>query len=390
MKAKTCLLVGDGTVSTGFARVNHAYMGGLIRAGWDAKMLALHYEGDPHKYTYDIYPARSVLKGAFDPWGVTRTMQLVNELRPDIVCITQDPWNFPKYVDKIGNTPIVASIAVDGMNCMGGALNGLAHAVFWTEFGREQAALGGFRGSASVIPLGVDLDAFTPGERDEARQRLGLPEYIRDSFIVGNVNRNQPRKRLDLTIMYFAEWIKCCDVRDAFLYLHLAPTGDQGIDVGQLMKYYGIVNRLIHSEPEIGPGSRLPTLVDTYRSFDVQVTTTQGEGWGLTAMEGMACGVPQIAPAWAALGEWAAPAAHLVECSSVICTPNKVNVIGGVADREAFIATLDHLYRSPAVRTSTAKNGLELVAQPQYRWEAIGDAFAATLEEVLCRKTVSV
>ena len=32
---KTALLIGDAVVSTGFSRMNRAYMDGLARAGWD-------------------------------------------------------------------------------------------------------------------------------------------------------------------------------------------------------------------------------------------------------------------------------------------------------------------------------------------------------------------
>src|SRR4030042_4693883 len=109
-----------------------------------------------------------------------------------------------------------------------------------------------------------------------------------------------------------------------------------GYDVRQLMRYYGFTKedkRLILAEPHIGHGVEEEMLPSVYSSFDVQLTTTQGEGWGLTTMEGMACGVPQIVPDWSALGEWAREAALLVPCSTHAVTPNGVNVVGGAPDK---------------------------------------------------------
>ena len=136
-------------------------------------------------------------------------------------------------------------------------------------------------------------------------------------------------------------------------------------------------------EPHIGHGVDEGQLVNTYCSFDVQLSTTQGEGFGLTTFEGMACGVPQIAPNWSALGELCKDAAFLVPCTTHACTLNGINVVGGIADREATIAALDLLYRDRELRAQMREKGLALVAQPQYRWENVGVAFAEAIEAAL-------
>ena len=381
------LLIGDAVVSSGFARLNHAYVDGLVAAGWDVHVLALNYLGDPHKLKVPVYPCYGYAGG--DAFGLKRTKELVERLRPDVVCVTNDPWNIPEYVKRIGNTPAVASVAVDGLNCRGAGLNGLANAVFWTDFGLFQARQGGFTGEANVIPLGVDLDVYKPYRRSEVRDRLRLGA-LRDAFIVGVVGRNQPRKRLDLALVYFAEWVRTHDVRDAYLFLHVGPTGDAGYDLEQLGRYLKISNRLIISSPEMGLGVEERALAEMYSAFDVMLSTTQGEGWGLTHMEGMACGVPQIVPDWSALGEWAATAAWLVECSSVSCTPNDINVIGGVPDRGMTVAALNHLYSDKAERERLAGAGLELVLQERYRWKNIGERFADVVKSVLTPKKLGV
>jgi len=372
------LWVGDAAVASGFAKCTHHTLE-VLRRSWEVEVVGINYQGEKHTYPYHIYPA--TMPGG-DAYGVTRMAKVLSSFRPELVLVQNDPWNLPAYMRRAGNATIAASMPVDGKNCRGRDLNGLAMAIFWTKFGQHEAELGGYTGPSAVVPLGVDLNIFTPGDKGKAIATMGLPPRLEKAFIVGNINRNQPRKRMDLTISYFAEWVKSFDVQDAYLYLHVAPTGDKGYDVSQLMKYYGLSNRLIIAEPPIGQGAREETVVNTYRVFDAQINTGQGEGWGLTTMEGMACGVPQIVGDWAALGEWVGDAAMKVKCTEISCTPDNVNAIGGIPARNQFIASMDHLYRSQKDRDELRRRGLELVSRPEYRWESIGTEFGNALNQI--------
>lgn len=56
-----------------------------------------------------------------------------------------------------------------------------------------QAALPGVK--ADLVPCGIDVDLFAPGDQAAARQRLGLPEGRRLVLFVGE---QRPEKRLDI------------------------------------------------------------------------------------------------------------------------------------------------------------------------------------------------
>ncbi len=371
------LWIGDAAVSTGFARCTHKVLD-VLQHHYEVHVLGLNYQGDPHPYPYPIYPCNP----GGDAFGVGRTKWMVDRVQPDVIVIQNDPWNIPAYIDKIENPNIkvIATMPVDGKNCRGNWLNSLDLAIFWTKFGLDEAREGGYTGPADVIPLGVDLNLYCHRPKKNVRKALaGLPEEIHDAFIVGNVNRNQPRKRLDLSISYFAQWVKDCNIDDAYLFLHVAPTGDQGYDVRQLMKYYGLNKRLILAEPEIGLGVQEIELAHLYCVFDIQLSTTQGEGWGLTTMEGMACGVPQIVPDWSALGEWVGDGAIKVPCSEIAVTPNNVNVVGGVPDRRDTVEALNDLYTQPKLREQLFRAGRKIVNKPEYRWGRIGLRFVEAL-----------
>lgn len=377
------LYIGDAAVSSGFAHAAHRGYLAKVHEHYDVHCLGINYLGDPHQWPYPIYPCHDYNGG--DPYGTYRLPKMIKKLKPDVLFIQQDPWNIPAYFAVLENAkvkapPTIGVIAVDGLNCRGRALRHLEKVVFWTEFARNEAVKAGFEGESSVIPLGVNTGIYKPMSKVEARRIVGIPEH---GFIVGNVNRNQPRKRLDLTIAYFAEWVKVHEIDDAYLYLHVAPTGDRGYDVEQLMAYYGLQHRLILSEPEIGHGISERGMMATYNAFDVQITTTQGEGFGLTTLEGMACGVPQIVPKWAALGEWATAALQVQCIREHIVTPDNINSIGGVASSLAFVEALQSVYSNDILRHRMSEEGLKLANGVQFDWDTIAESWLETFSDFI-------
>ncbi len=206
------------------------------------------------------------------------------------------------------------------------------------------------------------------------------PGVASDAYIVGVVGRNQPRKRLDLAMQYFAE---CRELNDALLYMHVAPTGDCGADLRALTLYYGLAGRVILAEPDIGSGVGEDIMPLVYSSFDVLFTTTQGEGWGLTTMEAMACGVPCVVPDWSALGEWPSDAVIKVPCTSTALTAPinaRAYTIGGVPDKAAMIAELAALRLDADLRAEDGVRGFLRAREPRFAWDAVGDAVRAVVE----------
>lgn len=375
---KKLLWIGDAACDTGFARSTHSVLETLQRH-FEVIVLGINYHGDPHSHPYLIYPAG--VKG--DPFGVNRVKALARKEQVSLVVIQNDTWNIQPYLQQLeGAYPVAAVLPVDGLNVKGRALNDLQLGVFWTQFGLEEARRGGFSQPATVIPLGVDLKAFQPRDRSVCRKNV-LPERLlngavsQDIFIVGNVNRNQPRKRLDLTLSYFAEWIKKYAIPDAYLLLHVAPTGDPCFDLRQLAQYYNVADRIILSGYDKSFSAE--SLTQLYGVMDVGLSTTQGEGWGLTTMEGMACGIPQIVPEWAALAEWTREAVELIPCSEIAVTQKRINTIGAVPDRAKMIVSLQSLYASMAKRSELQHKGLARVSEPRFRWNTIGEQFVAAL-----------
>lgn len=375
------LWVGDAGCDSGFARCTHAILD-TLKNTFEVVVLGLNYRGYPHEYPYPMYPAWA----GGDLLGVKSIKEIVAKEKPDIIVLQNDPWNIPHYMNALRDVknvpPVVGAIAIDSKNARGYMLNTLRHVIFWTDFAATEAVRGGLKGpSGNVIGLGVDLDTFYPGSKLLARKKLGLPERTWEAFIVGNVNRNQPRKRIDLTIEYFADWYHTAGV-DAYLYLHVCPTGDVGVDVEQLTRYYKIADRLIYSKPDVWKGLPDEFVRATYQSFDAQINTAIGEGWSLTTLEGMACGIPQIVPDCAALGEWPGDAAIKIPVT-LSCAPGPLNQIGGILDKEATVGALDMLFEFPGEWARYREAGLKLATEPRFDWRTIGEEYEKILSEIL-------
>ena len=394
MSRKKLLWVGDAAVPSGFAKSTHGILQSLdYRVSssnpFDVTVLGMNYRGDPHDYPYPIWAAAP----GGDAFGIGRFSWMVNIVKPDVIVIQQDPWNFPAYFAQLrkipehSEIPVIGVVAVDSKNCLGTALNDLQGAIFWTEFGLNEAKKGGFTQPGSVIPLGVDRSVYRSDTRVRAREKF-LPEYLGnkgdqiacdEAYIVGCVGRNQPRKRLDLTIAYFAEWIGMLGIRDTWLYIHSAPTGETGFDLAQLAGYYGVLDRLIMVTPEMFYGLSEEDMANTYNCFDVYWSTSQGEGMGLPALEAMACGIPCILPGSSAFLDWAKGAARLTHCNEIAVTPGGPNSVGAVVDRESSIHALNALYESNSLRQEMSQMSSRRAAESLFNWDVIGQEFRENL-----------
>lgn len=120
-----------------------------------------------------------------------------------------------------------------------------------------------------------------------------------------------------------------------------------------------------------------------YSLADVHFITPMGEGWSLTAMESMACRVPQLIPNHSALAEWPKDAVEYIDVSPIPFFNTKgLNTHGAVPDMESAIAGLQKLYSDKTYREALAIKGYERVMQPQYEWKNIAREFEKVFNSI--------
>jgi glycosyltransferase involved in cell wall biosynthesis len=385
------LWYGDACSNTGFGRVTHSVLEHLCKQH-EVHVLGINYSGDPHTYPYKIYPAANVHCG--DRFGLPRVPELIDKIAPDVIICLNDIWVVNQFWERAQflkekhKFKFLAYFPIDSERYFPDMLSNIPHwdmAITFTVPCAHRILSHGIKPSKiGVLPHGVDNSRFYPIDKKEARRQLRLPE---DKFIVLNANRNQPRKRIDLTIQAFAKF--AVDNPDSMLYLHMG-TKDLGWDVMALfqqeMKRRGLEDskRLILTSQNINytdaPPDELLNVI--YNACDVGLNTADGEGWGLVSFEHASCKKPQVVPNHTACADIWKDAGALADISTWIVDKD-LGVERGLVDTDHVVQILDELQNNPAIYEDVAQACYDVTQRPEYRWEHIASGFSKAIEDLL-------
>lgn len=153
---------------------------------------------------------------------------------------------------------------------------------------------------AQVIMHGIDLQDFAPASNRAAlRSQLGLPKGL----LIGCYGRIRAQKGTDAFIEAMIPILRLQPDAHA-LVMGRATEKHRGFE--QSLKDHaaaeGLASR-IHFLPEVP----VQAMADWYRALDLYVAPQRWEGFGLTPIEAMACGVPVIATRVGAFEQIVAP-----------------------------------------------------------------------------------
>jgi D-inositol-3-phosphate glycosyltransferase len=387
------LYAGDAFVQTGFGRVAEYLLPALAKEH-DVHVLATNYHGDHDEEAikYKTYPA--MVHGS-DPFGSHRIAELVQTIKPDLVWVTNDLWvaiNLWGAVKTLRETipfkffvytPIDSYGIFPELNGPVSEWDGLAT---YTEFGKEELLKMGYQKPVAVIPHGTDFTKFFPIDPLECRRELGVPE---DKFIVFNGNRNQPRKRIDLTIKGFIEFAK--DKPDARLWLNMGAK-DMGWELIPLFKRvardmgYDPAGKLILTSPHFSTHNCLPIeqLNKVYNCVDIGLNTCIGEGWGLVNSEHAATGVAQVVPDHTSLKE------IFNDVPRISCNGSETDRNYGLErllpDPSSVTDILNGYYEDRNSLKTAGNWCYERIHEKQFTWPVITKQMLRTVEEVLNQK----
>lgn len=201
-----------------------------------------------------------------------------------------------------------------------------------------EARLGRPHPRLRLVPTGVDVDFFRPGDRDQARDNLGVPRGA--PFFV-TVGRLVPVKRYDRALETLA-LVRRDDPRAL-----LALVGD-GPEAERLRQQAGRLG--------LDGAVRMPgfldggALRDHYVAADLVLCTSDFENWSMTLLEAFACGTPAIGTPRGSIPDLIG----LVDPSLVAAdvTPNALatSVRAALADRVHLRALGDRAHREIAAR----------------------------------------
>jgi glycosyltransferase involved in cell wall biosynthesis len=137
--------------------------------------------------------------------------------------------------------------------------------------------------------------------REQLREALKVPK---DAFVVGMVANNQgynpPRKAFPQAIQAFSAFRQ--DHPDALLYFHTEMTGkrgqgpNEGVDIIGLCERFEVPPSAVAFTPQLEMELGIPPswMMCLYNCFDVLLSPSYGEGFGVPIIEAQACGTPVI------------------------------------------------------------------------------------------------
>ena len=260
--------------------------------------------------------------------------------------------------------------------------------VAFTQYWADELTAAGF-GRVFVAEHGFSDDVFKPLPKSLARAYVGLPD---EDFLILNLNRNQPRKRLDVCMEGFVLFVKGLADEPVRARLVLGCETNRGRGAWDLLTVLRAYCRK-HGADADDMAKRVITLNQAHRrtdrdinalynSADVGINTAEGEGFGLCSFEGAGLGVPQVASAVGGVNDF------LTKNTAIMLAPKwgyyvTRDGVGGeaqVCSAEDVAQGLAHLYANRATLKSFGKRAAARVKE--FTWDRAAGRFAAALAAV--------
>ena len=320
MSKTRVLAYGDYCCSTGFATV----MGNILReldatGKYEIDVIAINYDGGPFdtkKWPGQVWPAISALRTQ-GPYGDLHGRQVfldrLGQGDYDIVFIVQDTFimlpitpqileiqrNKPKSFSTIYYYPFDCAPKAEWVSQCVASFD---FPVAYTEYAKNESrkVIGDLADKHDVVYHGTNTENFFPlGEEEVKQARKAFFGDRSDRFIITNLNRNQGRKDVSRSFMILKE-LRDRGYKQPFLYMHMQET-DFGGSILQQSTNFGLSPETDFTLPnpqQFSAHSGFPIEVvnQIYNVSDVYLSTTHGEGWGLSITEAMACKTPVVLP----------------------------------------------------------------------------------------------
>ncbi len=215
---------------------------------------------------------------------------------------------------------------------------------------------------ATVVLHGIDAEAFAPSkDRRKLRAELGLDQ---DALIVGCFGRIRSQKGTDLFV-------------DAMIELLPRHPEAQGIIMGGVTREQqsfvddlkakietaGLTDRL-----RILPEDKGFTIAPWFQASDIYVAPQRWEGFGLTPLEAMSCGVPVVATRVGAFED--------------LVVPEETGFLVPPEDIKQLIEATDKMMGDAALRQSMADASRRKVVE-QHQIEHEADALIAIYQRLI-------
>ena len=399
MSKPRILAWGDYACATGFATVMSNILQELHKTGkYEIDVVGINYDGgvyDTELFPGNVWPAISALRmqGPYgDYHGRQVFLDFLGSRDYDIVFIVQDSFIVlpivPQILEIQRNKPkTFSTIYYYPFDCtppeewVKQCIYSFDFPVAYTEYAKEESRkyLGPLADKIDVIYHGTNLKDFYPIVDPVAipQIRKNIFGDYADKFIITNLNRNQGRKDVGRSFMILNE-LKQRGYNNAFLYMHMQET-DFGGSILKLASNYGLVpgrDWILPNPQQFSAHSGFPRAMvnEIYNASDCYLTTTLGEGWGLSITEAMATKTPVVAPNNTSIPEilgddrgWRIPSG--ANPSMWVMKENDNERIRPLMDVEKAVDAIIEIMKNPDEAKKRAEAAYQWVNE--YTWENV-------------------
>ncbi len=361
-KKKLFIWSDSPTAPTGFGIVGKNLFSDLHN-NWEVYILGINYHG-LNKYDtskWFIYPIDPQ-----DPLGINRFSRVLSDVQPDAILLFQDIFNIkfvlPKIKEQFPKVKIMLYFPVDGApfnSVWKPMLDTADKLVTYTQWGIDTIHERFPDAKLDYLYHGVDTTQFYPLP-SATRRRYKEEAGWKDKFVILSNNRFQPRKNLPMALRaaaliskgykickcgnYYGAWKDRCDLNgcgtedvveireghtDITTYVHanmqeymMGPGPDNtlaahvlnaGFTPDDNRKLISLYDKNIYEKP-----ASEAQLNVYYNVADVNISTTLGEGVGLSLIEAAACGTISLAPKHSAIPEMLGDTGHMIPNSGFV------------------------------------------------------------------------
>jgi glycosyltransferase involved in cell wall biosynthesis len=219
-----------------------------------------------------------------------------------------------------------------------------------------------------VIPNGIDLHVFTPGDRLDARRQLRLPDGEPILLFVGSDARTNPFK--DLTAVEEASALAAERIGRAVTVIVL---GDSGAD----RKRGAATIRFVPFQDTTADVARY------YHAADLLVHAAHADTFPTTVMEAMACGIPVVATAVGGIPEQVRSVTADADGGwSAHHADSATGLLAGRSDAAGLGAAIATLLTNEPLRLQLGRNAAR-IARAEYDIERQCDSYLDWYRSIL-------
>lgn len=421
MKKDTLLIWSDFLVPTGFGNVAKNLFSELHQ-NWDVRIIGINHKGltdwDPEKWY--VYPTTES-----DPMGYKALIKKATELQPKAILLFQDHFNIAQILPQLKkvspNSKILGYFPQDCLTLTpiaNEALELLDGTMLYTEW--SQKIINNLTGKKyPYIYHGVNKEEFKILPFEDIQKNKVVMGWT-DKFLAINVNRYQPRKNIQSTLRAWSMFVKghrtcqmcthkqpkhlpLCELcmsdmlvetdkansrEDALLYLHMEVNEismggpHKGNSLVYAAKQAGFTQQdfnktlAVNSHKIYGDNPPPVEMINLiYNIADVNLTTTYGEGAGLSLIESAVVGTPSIAPKNSSIPEMLGSYGWQVPNSGVVHLPGDFNNTRPAVDEWKMVQAIEEAYGEWKVSGTLKNAALADRASRLFDWDNIRRTF---------------